>query len=286
MVEKKDYFRSIKSPYLIAEIGINHNGDLQIAKRLMDAVFACGWDCAKFQKKNPDLCIPESHKNMIRKTPWGDKTYLEYKKILEFDRTEYEYIDRYCKEKPIDWTASVWDLESLYFIDSFDVEFIKIPSAKLTDYELLASAANTGRPIMLSTGMSTLEEIDAAVIILKTSASDFMLMHCNSSYPAKKEETNLLTIKSLRDRYGCEIGYSGHEYGLEPTTYAAVLGAKVIERHITISHELWGTDQASSIEPHGMDMLYKRIQDIDKMLGDGKKMVYDSELEVMKKLRR
>ena len=280
------YFKDIKSPYLIAEIGINHNGDLQIAKKLIDAAFACGWNCAKFQKKSPELCVPESQKNILKQTPWGEMTYLEYKKKIELDRPEYGYIDRYCREKPIDWTASVWDLDSLDFINSFDVKFLKIPSAKLTDYELLTAAAQTGKPIMLSTGMSTIDEIDVAVSMLSIHASDFMLMHCNSSYPTKKEELNLMAIKTLRERYGCEVGFSGHEYGLESTTYAAVLGAKVIERHITISHELWGSDQASSIEPHGMDMLCKRIRDIDKMMGDGKKIVYDSELEFRKKLRR
>lgn len=278
-------FNNLKKPYLIAEIGINHNADIQIAKRLIDATFGCQWDCVKFQKRVPEIATPEAQKNIMRDTPWGKMTYLDYKKKMEFGGKEFDYIDKYCKEKPIDWTASVWDLPSLEFIVKYDVPFIKIPSAKLTEKDLLVAAAKTGKPIILSTGMSTLEEIDQAVEILKANNSNFLLMHCNSVYPAAREELNIKCINTLRERYKCPIGYSGHEYDLEPSVFAAVLGVKVIERHITINHELWGTDQAASLEVGAMDMLRKRICDVDAVLGDGKKIVTEKEKEVRKKLR-
>jgi N-acetylneuraminate synthase len=278
-------FSKLNRPYLIAELGINHNGSLQIAKKLIDSAFACSWDCVKFQKRNPNLCIPKAQKNVIKETPWGKMTYLKYKQRLEFGKKEYDYINKYCKEKPISWAASVWDISSLRFIGNYDVPFIKIPSAKIVQKELIKESAKTKLPIILSTGMSTLKEIDAAVEILKRYSSNFLLMHTNSSYPAQIGELNLNCINILQKRYDCEIGYSGHEYDLDPTVFAAVLGAKVIERHITLSHKMWGTDQVSSVEPMGMDMLYKRIKDIKQILGDGVKRVTKSELLVKKKLR-
>lgn len=278
-------FKNLKTPYLIAEIGINHNGDIQIAKKLIDAAFACQWDCVKFQKREPEICIPDHQKNNLRDSPWGKMTYLEYKKKLEFSKKEYDYIDKYCKEKPIDWTASVWDLPSLEFISDYEVPFIKIPSAKLTDKELLIEACKTGKPLVVSTGMSTIKEIDEAVDILEKNGSQYILMHCNSAYPTPHNELNLNCLETLRERYKCPIGYSGHEYDLEPTVYAVVLGGRVIERHITLDHNMWGTDQASSLEVLAMDMLRKRIKDIDLILGDGIKKITDSEKEIRKKLR-
>lgn len=278
-------FNNFKRLYLIAEIGINHNADMQIVKKLIDAAFACQWDCVKFQKKVPEIAIPEAQKSIMRDTPWGKMTYLDYKKKLEFGKKEYDYIDKYCKEKPIDWTASVWDVPSLDFILQFNVPFIKIPSAKLTEKELITAAAKGGKPIILSTGMSTLEQIDEAVKILKDNGANFMLMHCNSVYPATNEELNVSCIKTLRERYNCPVGYSGHEYDLEPSVFAAVLGAKVIERHITISHELWGTDQKASLEVAAMDLLKKRLKDVDVVLGDGKKVITEREKAVKDKLR-
>jgi len=277
--------KNLNKPYFIAEVGINHNGDLQIAKKLIDAAHGCSWDCIKFQKRNPDICVPEKQKRVIRETPWGKMNYLEYKHKLEFGKEEYDYIDKYCKEKPISWTASVWDIDSLDFIKQYDVPFIKIPSAKITDLELIREVALTELPVIFSTGMSTLEEIDKAVDILRKYSSDFMPMHTNSSYPAKMEELNLNCIRTLKERYDCEVGYSGHEYGLEPTVIAVILGAVVIERHITLDHTMWGTDQSSSVEPMGMDMLYKRIGSIKQILGDGIKRITESELVVRKKLR-
>lgn len=278
-------FNKIKDPYLIAEIGINHNGDLQIAKKLIDAAHGCSWSCVKFQKKNPDLCVPAEQKEIIKDTPWGKMTYLEYKHKLEFGKKEYDYIDKYCREKPISWTASVWDIESLNFIKKYNIPFVKIPSAKVSDIQLIEEVTKTKLPIVLSTGMSTLIELDKAVDILRRHSANFMLMHTNSSYPAKLEELNLNCIKTLKERYDCEVGYSGHEYSLEPTVFAVALGAMVIERHITIDHAMWGTDQSSSIEPMGMDMLYKRVRNIEQIRGDGIKRITESELNVRNKLR-
>lgn len=272
--------------FLIAEIGINHNGDIEIAKKLMDAAFACGWQCVKFQKRTPEICVPEHQKNMLRETPWGEMTYLEYKYKVEFSKEEYSYIDNYCKEKPILWTASVWDIPSLEFILDYDVPFIKIPSAKLTESELLSEAAKSGKTIILSTGMSTVEEIDEAVNLLeKHSKDNYILMHTNSTYPTPTKDINLSTIQFLKDRYNCLVGYSGHEYDLEPSVIAVALGAKIIERHITLDHNMWGSDHFASLEVHAMDLLRKRINEVDVVLGDGIKRLTPKEMEVRKKLR-
>jgi len=278
-------FKDLKTPYLIGEIGINHNGDLQIVKKLIDAAFACSWDCVKFQKRDPDICVPEDQKNIIRDTPWGKMTYLKYKHKMEFGKKEYDYIDRYCREKPISWAASVWDMPSLEFISNYEIPFIKIPSAKLTEKKLIKEACLTKKTIILSTGMSTIEEIDETVAILEKYACQYVLMHCNSSYPTPIDEINLKCIQTLRNRYKCIVGYSAHEYGLEPTVFASLLGAVVIERHITLDHDMWGTDQSSSIEVMGMDMLKKRIRGVNTILGDGKKRITKSEMNIRKKLR-
>jgi N-acetylneuraminate synthase len=274
----------MKKPYLISDVGGNHNSDLQIAKKLIDATFACGWDCVKFQKRNPNICIPEDQKNVMKDTPWGRLTYLEYRLMLEFGKEEYDYIDIYCKSKPLAWSASVWDLDSLDFIAQYDVPFIKIPSAKLTDTELLKEAVKKNKNIILSTGMSTINEIDEAVEILKT-GGNYILMHCNSVYPAPLPDLNLLVIPYLKNRYNCVVGYSGHEYGVEPSVVAAVLGAEIVERHITMDHEMWGTDQLSSLEISAMDILRRRVDSIATVLGDGIKVVTDGEKEILKKLR-
>jgi len=272
--------------YMIAEIGLNHNGSVEIAKKLIDAAFACNWHCVKFQKRTPEICVPEDQKNIPRDTPWGRMTYLEYRYRVEFEKDQYDYIDRYCKEKPILWTASVWDHKSLEFLLGYDVPFIKIPSAKLTEDDLLRQACVSGKPIVLSTGMSTVEEIDHAVELMeKHSKGNFILMHTNSNYPAPAEDLNLLTIHYLKDRYQCVVGYSGHEYDLEPSVIAAALGAKIIERHITLDHSMWGSDHFASLEVHAMDMLYKRIRGVDVILGDGQKRITEKEMEVRKKLR-
>tara|TARA_B100000519_G_scaffold11119_1_gene8537 strand:- start:5942 stop:6790 length:849 start_codon:yes stop_codon:yes gene_type:complete len=278
-------FHNLGKIYLIGEIGINHNGDIQIAKKLIDAIHASNWDCAKFQKRNPDISVPEKQKSIKRKTPWGQMTYLDYKHRIEFGRDEYDNLNRYCIEKPLDWSMSIWDLDSLEFALKYNFPFLKIPSAMLTNQELLKSAAQTGIPILMSTGMSTLKEVDNAVELLKKYASSYAIMHCNSSYPTNPNELNLNLIPMLKERYDCIVGYSGHEFDLEPTVIAIALGAKIIERHITLSHDMWGTDQKASLEVHAMDLLAKRIKSIENILGDGKKIVTESEKPVREKLR-
>lgn len=272
--------------YLIAEIGINHNGDMQIVKRLIDSAFACGWNCVKFQKRTPELAVPEHQKNVMRDTPWGRMTYLEYKKKIELTEQQFDYIDAYCKEKPISWSCSPWDIPSLEFLAKYDLPWIKIASASLTDLELIKEAAGTLKPVLVSTGMSTVEEIDAAVNTLeKYGKGDYALLHTNSAYPAKDTELNLLRMQTLRERYHCIVGYSGHEYDINPTVIAAALGAKIIERHITVDHNMWGTDQKSSLEVRGMDYLARRVRAIDVYLGNNQIKVTESELPVRDKLR-
>jgi len=272
--------------FMVAEIGINHNGKIEVAKKLIDAAFASNWHCVKFQKRTPEICVPDHQKDVLRDTPWGRITYLEYRHKIEFGDVEYSYIDKYCREKPIFWTASIWDIPSLHFILKFDVPFLKIPSPKLTETEIICEAARSGKPIILSTGMSTIEEIDIAVNALeKYSKGDYALMHTNSTYPTPPEEINLLTINFLRERYACIVGYSGHEYDLEPTVIAVALGAKIVERHITLDHNMWGSDHFASLEVHAMDMLYKRLKNVDIILGDGKKKMSANEAEMRRKLR-
>jgi len=278
-------FNNLSEPYFIGEIGINHNGNIKICKKLIDAVNACNWDCAKFQKRNPDICVPDHQKNIIRETPWGEMTYLEYKYRVEFKKQQYDEIDIYSKEKPLDWTASVWDLDSLNFLMNYDVPFIKIPSALITNHELIKQSALTGKQLLMSTGMSTLEEIDDAFNLICKHGKPPVVMHTNSSYPTPRKELNLSLIPYYKQRYNCTIGYSGHEPDLEPTVVAVSLGAEVIERHITISHDLWGTDQKSSLEVVGMDKLRKRCIDVGDILGSNIKTVTESELPIRKKLR-
>lgn len=273
-------------PYMIAEIGINHNGDLQIAKKLIDAANASLWNCVKFQKREPDIAVPEAQKNVMRDTPWGRITYLEYKKKVEFGKTEYDYIDKYCREKPIAWTASPWDIPSLEFLLTYDLPFIKIASAGNRDREMMKLACESGRPLLVSTGMSTLEETDEMVNFLeKYSNGNYILLHTNSAYPSPAEELNLRMIKTLKERYHCLVGYSGHEQDLEPTVVATALGAKVIERHVTLDHNMWGTDQAASLTVAAMAMLQGRMKEVLVMLGTGEKTVTEKEKEVRRKLR-
>ena len=278
-------FKKLKKPYLIGEIGINHNGDLQLAKKLIDAAYSTSWDSVKFQKRNPDVAVPEHQKSVIRDTPWGKMTYLEYKYRVEFEKKEYDYIDKYCKEKPIEWSASVWDMDSLNFLLKYKVPYVKIASALMTNHELLIETCKTGIPILVSTGMSSLKEVDEAVNILEKYSKSYALMHTNSSYPARPEDLNLSLIPYYIDRYKCAVGYSGHELGLTPTVIAVSLGANIIERHITIDRNLWGTDQSSSVEIEGMDSLQKRLKEVSLILGKPEKIVTESEIPIRKKLR-
>jgi len=278
-------FNKLEHPYFIGEIGINHNGDIQIAKKLIDAVNACNWDCAKFQKRNPDICVPEHQKGVMRETPWGKMTYLDYKYKIEFQKKEYDQVRKYCLEKPLDWTASVWDLDSLNFLKHYEVPFIKIPSALITKTELLIESAKSGVQVIMSTGMSTLREVDVAVNLIMKNGKSPVVMHTNSSYPTPPAELNLNLIPFYKERYDCVIGYSGHEEDLEPTVIAVALGAEVIERHITLSHNLWGTDQKASLEVMGMDKLKKRCSNINTILGSSNKVVTPAEISIRKKLR-
>lgn len=270
--------------FIIAEIGINHNGDIEIAKKLIDAASRAGCNAVKFQKRTPELCVPKAQKGLERETPWGRITYLEYKYKVEFGRQEYEIIDTYCRDKGILWTASCWDLPSLEFIEQFHPAFHKVPSAHLTNHALLNAYAEAGRPLLLSTGMSTLEEIDQAAALLDDRLP-WMLLQCTSTYPAQHEEINLRVMGSLRERYGRPVGYSGHEVGLQVSIAAAALGADAIERHITLDRAMWGSDQAASVEPYGLERLVRDIRVVEKALGDGVKRVYESEYPVRRKLR-
>jgi N-acetylneuraminate synthase len=274
------------SPFLIAEIGVNHNASIQIAKKLIDAVFACNWHCVKFQKRTPDIAVPEHQKNVMRETPWGNLTYLEYRYKIEFGKEQYDYIDMYCREKPLLWSSSVWDIPSLEFMLSYNIPFVKIPSAMITNHDLIVAACHSGKTLILSTGMSTLEEIDTLVNWLEQhSRGDYILMHTNSTYPTPTKEINLSVINLLKERYACLVGYSGHEYDMEPTVAAVTLGAKVIERHITLDHNMWGSDHFASLEVHAMDKLQKRIQNVYNAIGDGVKRLTEKEKQARLKLR-
>ena len=277
-----------KEIYIIAEIGINHNGDMTIAKKLIDIAKVAGCDVVKFQKRNPDVCVPEHQKTIMRDTPWGRMTYLDYKYKVEFNQNQYDEIDIYCKEKDIKWSASPWDLDSLDFLNQYDIPFIKIPSALLTDLELIKESVKTGKKIIISTGMSTIEEIDNAVDTIKkvNAEAQYAILHCNSTYPAPNDELNLNCIKTLKDKYNCEVGYSGHEFGLTTTIASVCLGATIIERHITLDRTMWGTDQMCSVEPQGLIKLVRGIKELNKALGDGKKIVTETEKPIREKLRK
>ena len=271
--------------YIIGEIGINHNGDIDVAKKLMEVAKNAGADAVKFQKRTPELCVPEHQRNQMRDTPWGYITYLEYRYKVEFDEEAYTEIDRYAKEIGIDWFASSWDIPSLEFIERFNPPAHKIPSALLTDLELLRAYRATGKPLIVSTGMSTLEEIKTALKLI--GEENLILCHTTSSYPCPPEELNLRMIQTLRDMTSiCPIGYSGHEVGLVPSAVAVAMGACLVERHITLDRAMWGSDQSASVEPQGLASLVKYIRVTERSLGDGVKRVYDSELSSLSKLRR
>lgn len=271
--------------YIIAEIGINHNGSLELAKKLIDGAVFAGCDAVKFQKRTPELSTPKDQWDIERDTPWGRMTYIEYRHRVEFGYDEYAQINEYCKQKGIHWFVSPWDEGALQFIRQFDPVAIKIASASITDIALLESAHNLSKPIILSTGMSTIKEIENSITFLGT--DNLLLAQSTSSYPCKIDELNLLVIQSFKDKYPTvPIGYSGHETGLATTLAAVALGASFIERHITLDRAMWGTDQAASVEIGGMFRLVKDIRDIEKALGDGQKKVYESERVSMKKLRK
>lgn len=278
--------------YIIAEIGINHNGDLGIAKRLIDIAAAAGCDAVKFQKRNPDVCVPEEQKNKPRSWQGEEMTYLEYKYKVEFGKEEYDEIDRYCKAQNIAWSASPWDLDSVEFLKQYNLPFVKVPSAMLTNEELLTKCIELFPKVIFSTGMSTEKEIEDAVSILRISKDIFNkkqpigLLHCNSSYPAPVDELNLSAIKTLAQKYpDFEIGYSGHEMLLGTTVSSVLLGAKIIERHITLDRNMEGSDHSCSVTPHGLFKMVSGIRELEQAYGDGKIKVTETEKPIRAKLR-
>ena len=271
--------------YIIAEIGINHNGSLDIAKKLIDEAAAAGCNAVKFQKRTPELCTPKDQWDILRDTPWGIMTYINYRYMVEFGYEEYAAIDDYCHEKGIDWFASCWDEEAVDFIERFNPPLYKFASASLTDHALIEKVKNLGKPYILSTGMSTMKEITDAVE--KFGTENLMIAHSTSAYPCPPKELNLKMIQTLQDLYpGVPVGYSGHETGLATTVAAVAAGASFVERHFTLDRAMWGSDQAASVEPQGMQRLVRDIRDTEMAMGDGIKRVYDSEKSSLKKLRR
>ena len=270
--------------YLIGEIGINHNGSLENALALIRAAKEAGLDAVKFQKRTPLLCVPEHQRDQMRETPWGYISYLDYRYKVEFEEAEYQEIDRYSKELGIDWFASSWDVPSVEFIERFNPPAHKLPSALLTDRALLRAYRATGKPLIISTGMSTLDEIKTAVDMI--GQENLIICHTTSSYPCPPEELNLNMIHTLKDMFSCPIGYSGHEVGLVTSVVAIAMGACLLERHITLDRAMWGSDQSASVEPQGVRTLVKYVRVTEKALGAGVKQVYDSEQSSLKKLRR
>ncbi len=270
--------------FVIAEVGINHNGDLDIAKKLIEWAVLSGCDAVKFQKRTIDQVYTKEYLDSYRESPWGT-TQRAQKEGLEFGKAEYDEIDRYCREKGIEWFASAWDVEAQKFLRQYHLKYNKIASAMLVKDEFLRAVAGEGKYTYIATGMSTFEEIDHAVEIFREHDCPFELMHCNSTYPMPKEEANLRMIPVLKERYNCKVGYSGHETGRIVSTSAVVLGATSIERHITLDTAMYGSDQAASLPVKDLMRLIEDIRLIETILGDGKKELSKRELETRKKLR-
>jgi len=270
-------------PFIVAEIGINHNGDLNLAKKLIDMAVFAGCDAVKFQKRTIELVYTPEELAKERESPFGT-TNGDLKRGLEFGEKEYQEIDRYCKERGIIWFASPWDVRSVDFLEKFNVPCYKIASPCLTDDELLKYVKSKGKPIILSTGMSTEEEIKRAVKIL--GEKNLVVLHCTSTYPSKLEELNLKVIHWLKKEFNCPVGYSGHETGIVEPVMAVVLGACAVEKHITLDRAMWGSDHAASLEPNGLNRLVRDIRNLPVCLGNGEKRVYDSEIPIIQKLRK
>ena len=271
--------------FIISEIGINHNGDINIVKKLIDSAYESGCDTVKFQKRNPDVSTPISQTEVMKETPWGEMTYIDYKHKIEFGKEEYDEIDIYCREIGIEWFASAWDLDSQEFLKQYNCKYNKIASPMLTHRNLLEVVAQEGKHTFISTGMSTMEQIEKAVKIFKDYGCSFELMHCNSSYPTEDFNSNLGCIKTLRKRFDCNVGYSGHEKGIQITLAAVALGVTSIERHITLDRYMYGTDQFASVTPMDLIKLCKLVRVIESAIGDGKKTLREEEKENMNKLR-
>ena len=269
--------------FIIAEIGINHNGSVDLAKRMIDEAVMAGCDAVKFQKRTVTKVYTPEELDVYRPNYYGS-TNRDLKNGLELTYDDYKEIDKYCKAKKIMWFASCWDKDSVDFIEQFDVPCHKIASALLTDDELLKYIKNTGKPLLLSTGMSTMEEIRHAVDIL--GEDNLVLFHCTSTYPTDHNQINLRVIQKLKEEFSCPVGYSGHERGLLPSILSVEVGASAVERHITVDRTLWGSDQAASLEPEGLRRMVRDIREVKKVLGDGIRVVYDSEIPVRNKLRK
>ena len=274
---------SQKSVFVIAEVGINHNGDLDLAKRLILEAKKAGCDAVKFQKRTVEDVYTPADLDRPRESPWGS-TNRAQKMGLEFGKNEYDEIDSYCKKLKIEWFASAWDLKSQDFLSEYDCKYNKIASPMLRVYPLLEKVADEGKYTFISTGMSTEEEIEKAVSIFTERNCPFELMHCNSSYPSDNSEANLNTMKTLREKFGCDVGYSGHEKGFQISVAAAALGATSIERHITVDRSMYGSDQAASLGLPGLQKMVRDVREVEKALGDGVKRIYDSEMPAREKL--
>jgi len=273
-----------KELFIIAEIGINHNGDIDIAKKLIDTAQACGCDAVKFQKRNIGAVYTKELLDSPRESPWGN-TQRAQKEGLEFGKEQYDLIDAYCKEKDIIWFASAWDLSSQEFLKQYDLPYNKVASAMLTYYELLEKIAEEKKHTFISCGMSDFEIVDRALDIFKKHNCPFSLLHCVSTYPSEDEECNIMTIKTMRKKYNCDVGYSGHERGVLPSILAVMLGATVLERHITLDRTMYGSDQAASLEKRGMELMVRDARRVSDVLGDGKKVITEKEISIAKKLR-
>jgi N-acetylneuraminate synthase len=276
---------NFKKPFLIAEIGINHNGSIELAKKLIDLAKKYNFDAVKFQKRNPDISTPELQKQQMRQTPWGYISYLDYKKKLEFSEKQYKIIDTYCKKINIHWFASAWDLDSQLMLKKFNCSFNKVASAMLTNKDLLEVIAKEKKHTFISTGMSQIKNIEDCVKIFKKNKCKFTLLHCVSIYPCKENLLNLSMIKNLKNKFRCSVGYSGHESSVSPSIVAYLLGADTIERHITLDRSMWGTDQSASLEEEGIKYLTGILEKIPSMVGKGKKIFLNDEKKMLNKFK-
>jgi len=270
--------------FIIAEIGINHNGNVELAKRLISVAVIAGCDAVKFQKRTPELCVPAAQQSTMRETPWGYIPYMEYRERVEFGLKEYQEIDDFCRKQGVMWFASCWDEPSVDFIDQFEVPCYKVASASVNDDSLLRHTRSRGKPIIASTGMCTLADVDKAVEVM--GKDDLVLLHTVSTYPASYPELNLRAIVTMRSRYDVPVGYSGHETGIPTTVAAVAMGARVVERHITLDRAMWGSDQAASLEPNGITRLVRDIRLVEKSMGTGEKAIVESERPLIARLRR
>ncbi len=275
----------LKKPYLIAEIGINHNGCVKLAKKMIDLAVKYNFNAVKFQKRNPEICTPEKQKSILRETPWGQITYLDYKKKIEFGFKEFKEIDRYCKKSNIDWFVSCWDMDSVKFMKKFKVKLNKVASAMLTNLPLLECISRQRKKTLISTGMSSLKDIETAIKIFKRNKCEFVILHCVSKYPCPENELNLNLIPYYIKKFKCKVGYSGHESTVSPSILAWFLGAEYLERHITLDRSMWGTDQAASLSEDGMKNLSEVLTKAPILLGDGIKRFSRDDKQLIKKFK-